>query len=140
MSTAVEPIGGYRNDNPAEVVNEAAAQHDPAGNRSNLGAFNQFVEVRCHLRMNGELPQIRRCLNHDDPDVGAPDTTAGGAKEADMMTRMQVILREHRPPAGIVVGAFAEQDLCVEMRFHVASPCPPDVEVAVAARLKSEKH
>src|SRR3954453_8236890 len=32
MSRAVEPIGGYRNDNPAEVVNEAAAQHDPAGN------------------------------------------------------------------------------------------------------------
>ena len=103
MCTPIEPIAGYCKDNPTEIVNQAAAKHDPPGNRPNLGAFDQFVEVSCHLRMDRQLAKIRRCLNHDDPDIGAPNTTAGGAKEADMMTRMQVILREDHPPAGIVV-------------------------------------
>ena len=104
MSTSVEPIGGHRESEPTEVVDEAAAKHDPPRNRPNLGAFNEFIEVRSHLGMDRKLPKVRRCLNHDDPDVGAPNTTAGGAKEADMMTRIQVIIREDNPPPARSTG------------------------------------
>src|SRR5215472_12517555 len=140
MCTPIKPIGGYRKNHPTEVIDEAAAKHDPPRNRPDLGAFNEFVEVRCHLRMDRELPKVCRSLNHDEPDVAAPNTTASGAKEADMVTRMQVIIREDHPPGGIVVGAFAAQDLRVQMRFHVASPRAPDIEIAVTAGLESEKH
>ena len=69
MCTPIKPIAGYCEDDPAEVINGTAAKHDPTRDRTDLGAFNEIVELRCHLRMDSELPKIRRSLNHDDPDV-----------------------------------------------------------------------
>ncbi len=140
MCAAIEPIGRYRQGNPAQVIKEAAAKHDPAWNRPDLGTFNEFVEVRCHFRMDRQLSKIRGRLNHDDPDVGSPNPATCGAKEAYVVARMKVVVRQDRSPGGIVRCTIADQDRCVQMRFHIASSRAPDVEIAVTTRLQSEKH
>src|SRR6266849_1950334 len=113
MCAPIKPIGRYGEEKPTAIVDEAAEKHEPTGNRPDLRALSEVVEVGRHLRMDGELAKIRGGLNRDDPDVGAPNATAGGAIEADMMARMQVVIRQDQPPAGIVGCTFAAQDLRV---------------------------
>ena len=48
------------------------------------------------FRMNRELAEIGGGLNSNNPDVRPPDTTPGGANEADVMTRMQIVFRKDR--------------------------------------------
>src|SRR5262249_91610 len=134
----VEPIRRDRKDDPAEIVDKAAAKHDPAGNWPDRGAINQFVEMRCDFGMDRDLAEKGGRLNRDDPDIGSPDGAAGGANEADMMTRMQVVFGEDNSPGVVVV--FSAQDLGIQMRLHVAGARAPDIEIAIASRFKSEKN
>src|SRR5262245_23059609 len=136
----VRPIGGDREDDPAEIVEEAAAEHGPTRYRPDRGAIEELVEVICDFRMNRELSKVSGRLNPDDPDICAPDATTGGANEANMMPRMQIVFREDRPPASIIHPAFAGQDRRIPMRLHETRPRAPDVEIAVAACLEPKKH
>src|SRR5262249_36596821 len=133
----VSPPGADRDNDPAEIVDQPAAQHDPAWDRSDLGAVDELVEVACHVRMDRELAEIGRRLDRDDPDVCAPDAPAGGADEADVIARTQIVLGESLAPA-LVGSAFSVQHLRIKMRFQETGPRAPNGEIAVAARLQSE--
>src|SRR5262249_18744862 len=137
---SIKPIGADRKCEPAEIVNKTAAQHDPTGNWPDLGAVDKFVEMVCHLWMDRELAEIGRDLDRNDPDVCAPDAPAGGTNEADMVARMQVVLGEDCTPALVTGSSLSVQNLRVKMRLHETRPRTPNVEKAVAARLKSQKY
>ena len=140
MCTPIEPVGADRKGNPTEIVKQAATENHPTRNRPDRRAIDKFAKVSCDCGMNRDLSEVRGCLNCDNPDVGAPNTTPGGSKEAYVMTRMQVIFRENLSPAAIVFSALSAQYLRVQMRLHEAGSCAPNVEIAVTACLKSDKH
>lgn len=140
MCTPIKPVGADSKDNPTEVVEQAATEHHPTGNRPDRRAIDEFTKVSCDCGMNCDLSEVRGGLNCDNPDVGAPNTTPGGSNEAYVMTRMQVIFREDPPPTAIIFSVLSAQYLRVQMRLHETRPGAPNVEIAVTACLESDKH
>ena len=140
MRMPVSPIGSDCKDDPTEIVNKATAKHGPTWNWPDAGAIDKLIEVVCHFRMNRKFAKVSGRLNPYDPYVCTTNAAPCGSNKADVMTRMQVVFCEDRAPALIMAAAFAVQDLRVQMRFHETGPGAPDVEVAIAARLKYKEH
>src|SRR5262249_52266805 len=71
--------------------------------------------------------------------VGAAQAAAHRTREADVIARREVVFREEIGPTGIELHPVAAEHRRVEVGFEQPGARPPDVEVAVAARLEQQE-
>src|SRR6516164_11283163 len=76
------------------------------------------ARVTRRRRMDGELAVVCNGLDDEDPCVSTPKPPTDRAGEANVIARINVVLRQQLRPTGITSHAFAPDHGCVEIRFE----------------------
>src|SRR5216684_3114214 len=134
----VEPHRAEGERQPTEIIGKAYHQNDPAGNRSDGGAIGEFRQGRRRHRMDRYLAVIGNHLDGENPNVVATQSPPRRADERDVVAGRSVVARENRLP--VIVAGFTGEYWRVEIQLQPASAGAPDIKVAIAPRLHTEKH
>src|SRR5262245_18535931 len=89
--------------------------------------------------MDGELAVVSNGLDVEDPRVSAPKAPTDRTGEADVIARIDVVVRYPLSPARIKPHPFALDHGRVKVGFEQTCACPPDVEITVPARFEQKE-
>src|SRR3974377_1278885 len=90
--------------------------------------------------MDGEFAVVRNGLNDENPSVSAPKAPTDRAGKANVITRVDVVLRQQRGPARINPHDIAPDHRCVEVGFEQTRAGAPDVKITIAPRLEQKEY
>src|SRR6266851_2838158 len=134
----VEPHRAECERQPAEIVDKAHYQNDPAGDRADGGAIGKFRQARRRRRMDSYFAVIGDHLDGENPNVVATQPPPRSADKRNVMAGRSVVAREDRLPA--IVVRFTGEYWRVEICLQPTSSGAPHIEIAIASRLHAEKH
>src|SRR3974390_1787575 len=89
--------------------------------------------------MDGEFAVIRNGLDDENPSVSTPKAPADRADKANVITRIDVVLRQQIGPAQINPHAIVRDHRCVEVGFEQTRAGAPDVKITIAPRLEQKE-
>src|SRR3974390_3583214 len=89
--------------------------------------------------MDGEFAVVRNGLDDENPRISAPKAGADRAGKANVITRVDVVLRQQIGPARIKPHAIAGDHRCEEVGFEQTRAGAPDVKITIAPRLEQKE-
>src|SRR4029077_12032882 len=98
------PLRASAKPQPAEIVDNAYDENDPARDRADGGAIGKYRQGRRRRRMDRYLAGIRNHLDGENPDIVATQPPPRGAGKRNVMAGRRVVTCENGLPA--VVARF----------------------------------
>src|SRR5512136_3104384 len=89
--------------------------------------------------MDSELAIVSNGLDDKNPSIGAAKAAADRAGKADVIARIDIVLRQQLGPAGITPHAFAPDQGRKEVSFEQTRACSPDVEIPISAGFEQKE-